>query len=106
MYILKLSIVIVFTIISLFTAVFSIIKINNLPNRKFSIKGNYGRIAIYSSIGAVLDLLMAVITIIFCGVGDFGTGIEFMMALIVMIVYTPICLISSHKLKRRMNDHG
>lgn len=104
MYIVKLSVVIIFSFISLFMAVFSIKKINSFPSSKFSQKGNLGRISLYSSIGGFWDIIMSAIIICFLGEGDFGTGIEFIVFLCTILLYTPWCIISSHKLKKRMKD--
>lgn len=106
MYIVKLSVVIIFSFISLFMAFFSIKKINSFPNSKFSPKGNLGRISLYSSMGAYLDIIMSVIIVCFLGEGEFGTGIELIVFVCTILLYTPWCVISSHRLKKRMKDLG
>lgn len=106
MYIAKVLIIFVFSCISVFLGFFSIKKVTSLPDPQFSLKGNYARLALYSSLSAIVDFLMLIFVIIFCGEGTFGTGIELVVALCVAGIYSPACIVCSHRLKKRMKNYG
>lgn len=99
---------IIVLLISTLLSVIGIVKLNKLPDDKFSAKGNVNRIYIYPSIGGLFDFLA------FYFIGAYLTSIEnkpieigigFNIAMIVDIIYAPICFYTSYKLKRRLKDN-
>lgn len=95
-----------FLIVSLFSGIFCIIQLNRLPDEKIEPNGNYWRVAIYSSISGFYDVIMIVVLCQLIPEGNYGTGYEFMAALLILIIYTPVCFITSFKLKRRMRGYN
>ncbi len=37
--------------------------------------------------------------------GDYGTGLELLGVLIVLLLYSPPCILTSYRLKQRMKDY-
>lgn len=95
-----------FLAVSIITGVLGIVKLNNLPSQQYSLKQNYWRIAIFSSLGAILDFAMFWIIVGFIPPGDYGTGFELLAVFIVIILYSPPCIITSIRLKQRMKDYN
>ena len=91
-----------FVIISFVVGYMSIFKTNQFPKDKFSEKKNYYLIGIYSSMGAFVDLLLTLIISVRIPYGEYGTGIEILVALIVLLIYGLPCIISSINLKKKM----
>jgi len=94
-----------FLVISIFLGIFGIVMINKLPMKKYSLDGNYWRVVIYSSIGCAYDVIMFVLLSFFLmPPGEYGTGIEIFITMIVILFYAPACLITSFRLKKRMKQ--
>ena len=101
----RFAFVIIFIMISVFMGFFSIQKLSFLPNTQYSLKNNYIKLAFYSSINAVCDIVFSVITLFWCGEGEFGTGWEVLSAMSVILLYAPPCIIVSARLKKRMPNY-
>ncbi|MBE5929059.1 MAG: hypothetical protein E7267_06790 [Lachnospiraceae bacterium] len=91
--------------ISILLGIFGIVMINKFPMKKYSLEENYRRITIYSSIGYAYDVIM----FLFLGFflmppGEYGTWIEIIITMVVMLFYAPACLITSFRLKKRMKQ--
>lgn len=97
---------IIFVVISIISAIIGIVRINGLPKEQYSYKQNYWRIAIYSTISAFLDFIM--FTIILFGFPEkeiTTSGIETIISLLIIIIYTPVCIITTKKLKQRIKNY-
>lgn len=95
-----------FLAVSIITGVLGIVKLYNLPSQQYSVKQNYWRIAIFSSLGAILDFTMFWIIICFIPPGNYGTGLELLGMFIVIVLYSPPCILTSIRLKQRMKDYN
>jgi hypothetical protein len=84
--------------------ILGIVELNRIPNRKYSLHKNYWRIVIFSSMGCFYDIIMFVVLGQVIPPGEYGTGIEIMAVIIVLILYAPACIITSIRLKRRMQQ--
>ena len=89
--------------ISILIGTLSIVELNRIPNNKYSLCGNYWRIVFFSSVGCFYDFIMFIVLWFFAiPPGEYGTGIEVMAIIAVLIIYAPACIITSIRLKRRM----
>ena len=94
-----------FLIISIFLGIFGIVMINRLPMEKYSLEENYRKISRYTSIGCAYDIIMfVVVAFIIIPPGEYGTGIEIFITMVVILFYAPPCFIASFRLKKRMKQ--
>lgn len=96
---------IAFLAASFIAGVLGIVKLNQLPLPKYSVRQNFWRIAVFSSIGAILDFVMFWVVVYSVPPGDYGTGIEWLAVLMVLVLYAPACIITSIRLKRRIKKY-
>lgn len=95
-----------FLVVSTLAGVLGIVKLNNLPRQQYSVRQNLWRIAIFSSLGAILDFVMFWIIVASIPPGDYGTGLEWIAVFTVIMLYAPACIITSIRLKQRMKDYN
>ena len=98
----KLFLAIFFICISSISAVIAICKIRCFPDNRISDKKNYYKISFYSSFGAFLDFIMTIFITMLVPEGEYGTGIELIVGVIVILAYGIPCVICSNKLRKRM----
>lgn len=89
---------------SIFLGLLGIIQLNRLPHKKYSLSSNYWRIVIFSSLGCFYDIIMFVVICRIIPEGEYGTGIEILAIIAVLLFYAPACVITSSLLKRRMKQ--
>ena len=94
-----------FLAVSIFWGIFGIVMINKLPMKKYSLEENYRKISLYTSIGCAYDIIMfVVVAFILIPPGEYGTGIEIFITMVVILFYAPACIIASFRLKKRMKQ--
>ena len=92
--------------ISLGVGVLGFVELTRTPRKAYSLQKNYWRIAIFSCVGALYDIVMFVVLGKVIPPGEYGTGIEIIAATAVLILYAPACIITSYRLKRRMHQYN
>lgn len=97
---------ILFLAISLFNGVFSIVWLNKLPMDKYSPKGNYLRLSIYSNYGGILDFIMFCILLLIVPSGEYDSAIGVIMFCLTFIVYGIPCVITSFRVNKRMRNYN
>ena len=94
---------ILFPVISLATAIFGILKLNQIPNPTYTIRKNYWCVALYGCCSGVTDIILCILTFIIIPKGTYGTGYELIASVFIFIIYEPICIVTSRKLQKRMS---
>ncbi len=89
-------------LISIAISVLSVIDLNRIPYSKYSLRGNYWRIVFSSTVVCLIDIIMTVIILHNIPDGEYGTGVEILAVIMILIIYAPICVITSIRLKKRM----
>lgn len=91
-------------LISVALSILGIAKLNTLPNKKYTQKEHFRTIAVFSSIGCFYDIVMFIVIIQLIPPGEYGTGVEVIAMIAVLMIYMPACLITSRRLKCRMKE--
>ena len=97
-----MAVKLIFLSISLILGILGITQLNRLPSEKYTRNGNYWRVVIFSSVGCFYDIIMFVVICRTIPPGEYGTGIEILAMIAVLLFYTPACVITSKRLKQRM----
>lgn len=101
-----LSIKIIFLVISFGTTIVSIVNLKKLPDKRFSLEWNRRRMDVYETLSMIVDfILVIIVTRFFAHDTDYGTGIEVIMGLLVLVVLTPICIVTGLKYFRRKKEY-
>ncbi|MBE6768403.1 MAG: hypothetical protein E7549_05760 [Ruminococcaceae bacterium] len=91
-------------VISIVISIVSLVELNRIPYPGLTLHQNYWKIMIFSSIGWIYDLILFVVIGQMIPPGEYGTGYEVLAVIVVLIIYTPICVVTSLRLKRRMKN--
>lgn len=88
--------------VSIILGIVGIVGLCKTPNARFSLHQNYWRIVFFSTISSVYDIIMFVVVARTIPPGDYGTGIEILAVIGVLLIYAPACIVTGWKLKCRM----
>ena len=87
--------------ISVCSSVFMFRLLKTLPRAAEAQRRNLNRVGLYGAIGPVTDIVLIILTALTISPGDYGTGVELLSGLVVLLSYLPIVLINVIKLKKR-----
>jgi len=93
-------------IMSAFLGFLGIVKVDHLPDDSLSIRDNYKRLAIYSSLGAFYDVIMFILIGFFAlSPGNYGTVLVYISIVSVLLFYAPACVLVSIRTKKRFDKY-
>ena len=91
-------------VISVVAGVVGIIGINILPKEADPIRKNYRMVVLYSTISPGVDILFTASILLSIPYGTYSIAEGLLIGIVIAVIFTPFCLISSYRLQKRMSQ--